>query len=1402
MKRLLLFAAASIYIQFAVAQCVTNVNFNTWVQGGHPGNGNWSVQGGGSTVYQSVNGSPTFYLSPNDLINVHVTGNFRSIDDDNDWMGFVFSFDNPMGATDSFDMWLFDWKQEQQGGASSGKSLCRVDGVIPPGNYTPTFWDHQNSPGFTVIQNTFGSGGWSQGTNHAFELFLTYTRAIIYVDGVLTFDRQDCFKPGRFGFYNYSQSDCIYSNFQYDLFVDFNMTPKICVGDSFDIAFASPCATGSIDYQSATWNFGDGTVIPITNPTLANINTSHVYAAAGTYNVTLTVVDLGGCSASKTHTIQVGAPIMLTPTIIQPLCNGGSNGNINLAATGGFGNYSYTWNSGVVGSSLVGVTAGNYSVSVTDGFCSASALYNVAQPPPLAASVSSTDASCNQNNGTATISITGGTPPYQNVNWVGMAGYTATGLAPGFYIADFTDFNGCSATLQYQGGSSVLQYSATIGSLPCGYTLSASSTNQICGNQNDGTATVTVTGGIQPITINWSNGGSGATITGLAPGNYTYNYSDGNGQNFTGTVTVNPGIPLLAEVSVVGISCAGINDGQALASVTSGGITPYSYAWSGGQPNSPQAVNLPPGNITVTVTDGASCTATATGVVTGLPSLSLTVATGFDSCYNSGTGKAAAVIAGGTPPYTYHWNNFVTDSMNLNLIAGSYTLTVTDNKNCTVTATGVVNGPAPLVYADTIIHVLCKGNSTGLIYLDVNGGTSPYTYTWSPSSLSGNYVQNLAAGIYKFTVTDVYNCTFIGADTILEPDSVFAASSSHTDILCNGANDGTITINVSGGVTPYTYLGNPIAGGTTVLTGMAAGTYAGDVIDSNGCTVALSETITEPGPQGLTLTGTNNPCAGASDGTADADFINPTGAVVYDWTPGGVQPPNLTNLTSGTYIVIATDANGCIQVDSITITEPPAPLMSVDVTDAVCYGGNGSATANPSGGTPPYNYMWSNNAGNMQTITPPAGNYTVSASDALSCNQTASFVINEPSEIILTVQQTNVLCYGDATGDITVSASGGTGSVYIFTWIPNVSSTGLASSLVAGTYNVTVADAANCTVDTFAVITEPAAALSTASQATATQCFGGSDGTIVTTPAGGTAGYTFVWTPNVSNSSSAVGLSAGTYDILISDANNCTLLETVAVTEPTQIAGNAVSVDVTCYQYTDGQIIVNASGGTPSYSYQLSTGAQNATGLFTALATGSYDVTVSDNNNCTITESVIISEPDSVTISVTPDPVTVDLGNLVQLQTITNQSGTLTYAWGPPNGLDCYDCAAPMFGGNYDMVYTVTVTNSSGCTGSYSMKVTVIPNYNVFIPNAFTPNGDGANDVWQIFGNIPGIKQIEVKVFNRWGEKVFETTDINFAWDGNYKGEAMPGVYTYTAKFVWLNNHNDNNYKGTLTLLR
>ncbi len=1399
------------------------------------------------------------------------------------------------------------------------------------------------------------------------------------------------------------------------------------------VPFQDVSTSNAGSVTSWAWSFGDGGTSTLQNPT-------HTYPGIGTYTASLTITDINGCTNTYSHPITINPPISLTPTLNPPPCNGGSNGQVSVSASGGFGaaaglgGYTYSWNGGAVsGPTYIGASAGTYTVSATDGVCTASAQYTLSQPPPLSAVVSHTDASCGLNNGTATITISGGTAPYVNISWAGTYfGSSVSGLAPGLYIADFDDANGCSA---------LLQYSVTIGSLPCGYTFSTSSTPVSCFGGSNGTATLTATGGAPPYNINWSNGGTGPTISGLTAGVYTYNYSNGSGYSTSGSVTVNqPGAAMVADLNAIDMSCANTNDGQAIASVLSGGNAPYNYTWSNGAANNPVASNLSAGPITVTITDAPGCTASASALVTGPPTLSLTISAVNDSCFQSQTGSATANVSGGNAPYLYSWSNISSAQTNLSLGIGSYTVTVTDDKGCTISASTSINEPTAISHSINATNVLCNGSATGTITVLASGGTGAITYTWNPATASGSNPTGLAAGLYQVTIADANNCQQLDSIVITQPASPFTVTTSHTNVTCNGAANGTLTINVSGGTAPYSYLGNNIPAGTTTLPGLVPNTYAGNVTDANNCLVAISETITEPGPQSLTMSSTPTTCNGGNDGTATSNFVNASGAVNYVWsnTQSGAT---ISGLVANTYSVTATDQNACTLSATIAVSQPAAPSMTVAVTDATCFGGNGIAVANPSGGGP-FTYIWSSSAATTQSVNLPAGVYTVSAADASLCNQTATFTINEPSDILITETHTNLDCFGDTDGDIVLTPSGGTGPNYSYAWSPNVSSNNLASLLAAGVYDITVTDQANCTKAITITLIEPAQPLTINIQSSNVSCFGANDGSITLTTSGATApysyswnpnvsatntasnlspalysitvtdlngcslvptvnisepnqpltltpvqtdlscfqsndgiasvnvtggsfpylyvwspgssvtnsasglaagnysvtvtdnngctnsenftlteptaltastthtdvlcngdatgdiqltvsggtvgaGYTYQWNPNVSTTNSVSSLGAGTYNVTVVDANGCTLQQTAVVTEPPLLTVGALPIDASCFGEATGQIAATALGGTPNYTYtatlnnvdfvssqngqfssliagsytvlvvdinnciastttqinepaaltagvattdalcynasngqldvlgmggtagytfDLSNGETNTSGNFTGLAAGAYSVTVTDNNGCSLSDNVVIGEPDSVTVAVNPNPAQVDLGSTIQLNSVTNQSGAHAYSWLPAFGLSCYDCAAPVFDGVYTQQYTVTVTNTDGCSGAYSFDVIVIPDYSIFIPNAFTPNGDGANDTWQLFGNLTAIKQLTIQVFNRIGEKVFETNDINFAWNpnvGGYKGSDLPsGVYVYTAQIVWLDNHSDSAYKGSLTIIR
>lgn len=334
------------------AQCVTNVDFNSWSQAGFTANGNWAVQNGGSQVHQTVNGNPTFYISPFKLICVRISGNFRTENNDDDFMGFVFSFLNPLGQSDNYDGWLFDWKQVTQasGGftGQQGKALNRIKGIIPSSAYSQTFWGHTNTPEFTVAQNDFGGAGWVKDFDHHFELRLTYTHVTIFIDGDSVFDYDDCFLPGYFGFYNYSQADCYYKNFNFEPYINFKvLTPEICLNDTAKFQFVDICQDSSLydfsSFQSMTWDFGDGNTQINNNIHVGNVNTSHRYSQPGTYNIILSVQDYQGCIGRDTQQVVVNA-LPLPSFSVQDVCFGLTSSFVNQTTVFNDSINNVTWN--------------------------------------------------------------------------------------------------------------------------------------------------------------------------------------------------------------------------------------------------------------------------------------------------------------------------------------------------------------------------------------------------------------------------------------------------------------------------------------------------------------------------------------------------------------------------------------------------------------------------------------------------------------------------------------------------------------------------------------------------------------------------------------------------------------------------------------------------------------------------------------------------------------------------------------------------------------------------------------------------------------------------------------------------------------------------------------------------
>jgi hypothetical protein len=696
------------------------------------------------------------------------------------------------------------------------------------------------------------------------------------------------------------------------------------------------------------------------------------------------------------------------------------------------------------------------------------------------------------------------------------------------------------------------------------------------------------------------------------------------------------------------VLCFGNSSGAVDLSVT-GGTAPYAYLWSNGA-TSEDLTNIAAGTYDVTITDGNGCTITSSVTITE-PTAALGATTTQTDvlCFGNSTGAIDLTINGGTAPYAYLWSNGATTEDLAGITAGTYSVTITDANGCTTTASVTIAEPtATLAASTTQTDVLCFGNSTGAVDLSVTGGTAPYTYLWSNGATSED-LNNVAAGTYSVSITDANGCSMTASVTITEPTATLGATTTQTDVLCFGNSTGAVDLSVTGGTAPYTY-GWSNGATTEDLSNVAAGTYSVTITDANGCSMTSSVTIAEPtATLGASTTQTDVLCFGNTTGAVDLSVTGGTAPYTYGWS-NGATTEDLAGITAGTYTVTITDANGCTTTASVTITEPTATLGATTTqTDVLCFGNSsGAVDLSVVGGTAPYTYLWSNGATTEDLSNVAAGTYNVTITDGNGCTITSSVTITEPTATLAaTTTQTDVLCFGNSSGAVDLSVVGGT-APYAYLWSNGATTEDLAG-ITAGTYSVTITDANGCTTTASVTITEPTATLGATTTQTDVLCFGNSTGAIDLTINGGTAPYAYLWS-NGATTEDLAGITAGTYTVTITDANGCSMTTSVTITEPTAtLSATTTQTDVLCFGNSTGAVDLSVTGGTAPYTYLWSNGATSED--LNNVAAGTYSVSITDANGCSMTASVTITEPTATLGATTTQTMCFALATALELLT-------------------------------------------------------------------------------------------------------------------------------------------------------
>ncbi|MFK8036730.1 MAG: gliding motility-associated C-terminal domain-containing protein [Crocinitomicaceae bacterium] len=1079
-----------------------------------------------------------------------------------------------------------------------------------------------------------------------------------------------------------------------------NVTNATCGNTDGQITVNASGGAGNFSY---TWS---------PNPIIGQGTNTVSQLDAGLYQVI--VDDANGCSDSLSTPISSGALEQLLLTGVDVSCSGGNDGIVNVNFACLQPNCSIEWyneNGQVIGNSnmVIGLIAGTYFVELTNGLgCTVIDSITIIDPPQINANLTSTNIFCNGDaSGTATV-VAGGGSGNLLYNWTpnplgGQGTNMATGLIAGTWTVDVSDVNGCNEIF------------STLISEPNAIIINNVQSQDIsCAGVIDGSVSVSASGGTPNLSYEWFNCGSNVLVGsnsfvgGLPPGEYFVVITDGNGCTVSSNcVTIADFTDIIANIETINATCFNDCNGRIVADV-SGGNGIYFYQWKDenmvnivGQTND-SIIDICQGTYYLEVTDGNGCLELFGPIDLTQPNLpwDISVVVSDISCFGDCNGSAAITVnAGNTPPYFYSWNDPLnqTTATGINLCEGLYSVTVSDQSSCDTTVSIQINSADPINTNAIQTNILCADDCNGEVTLMPSGGTGPYSVAWSNGD-NGLVSSNLCAGNVTANLIDNLGCTLDTTFVITEPLSPISVISSFSNITqCNECN-GSATINVLGGTTPYTF------------------------VWSEG---------------GVTGQGTNN----------------------------------VTNLCSGLISVTVTDANGCSIIESFLIEDVNGDIFSLNTADASCFNiCDGTATITPTCTVPNCTQIWYSVAtglalpGSGTTISSLCeGDYIVELTNGAGCISGETFTISSPSEIIIDATVTDITCSGDNDASIVTTISGGSGAGFVYNWVPvppNGNNTPSALNLSSGTYTLNITDGSGCAnQDTYIIKDTTPIVISTVSNNIT--CNGFCNGNITANVTGGYGNYTYQWLnggvpmPGEINSS-LFDLCPGSYTVIVSDGNGCskTLAVPIVISEPSQVSAILSSTDVSCFGLCDGTATVSASGGVGSYIYNWYNSSNNLIGQSTVVASNlcadDYFVVLTDANNCSVTTSfTTIVEPTEIIYTITQQDIDC-FGDC-------NGSANISVMGGVPGPGYIYE-----WKDNLGVIIGANNNISSLCAGSYTIEVV-------------DQNGcsTGVNDV-----NLISPTELVVDLF-------LNNAECNVA-SGSITAQVSGGTQIYS--FEWLDN--------------
>ena len=1157
----------------------------------------------------------------------------------------------------------------------------------------------------------------------------------------------------------------------------------------------------------------------------------------GANNYNLTVTDANGCIASSSMALVNPLAIAASITATNVTCFGSCNGMAAATTTNAIGGVTYFWIGAanpILFQTATGLCAGTYTMFATDqNTCTASAQVIITEPPVLTASITSTGSiTCNGgNNGFAVVSAIGGTPTY-SYTWSGAASANgnsanANSLVAGIYTVTITDALGCVTT----ANTPILQ--------PNPFVPILTFTDPQCNGALDGTANIAYSGGAGTTTFLWEPGlQPGNSVNNLGAGSQSVTITSNGSCISSLTFTLSQPALLTAAISATNSTCNQSN-GQACA-VVGGGTSPLTFQWSNG-PTTLCNNNIPSGSYNFVVTDFNGCTANGFGLVSDIAGPVVTITSYTDvSCFGGSDGAATAAISGGVPTYTVFWSNGATTQTVTNFNLGVKSITVLDASGCIGTASVTILQPAILASAiGSFTNASCFGLTDGGATILTNGGTSPYSYSWTPSAQTNSVMLNVGANTYSCLVTDNNGCTTSSSLSIIEPSALQISNFTLTDISCFGGSNGQISTTLIGGTPGYTYTWIPSQPGNNgIIGGLSSGVYSLTVIDSHACSVNTSFNLIQPTQLVSSYTSSPASC-GAANGSATLTVTGGTPTYTVNWNTFPTQQGlAASNIPAGTnWIASITDSKGCFLNQPVTVSNAiPLSITGFNVTPPSCFGlSNGAISVNYASGSAPYTVSWSNpisqttaSSALTQSVSGVAsGVYTATLTDSFGCSVSSTTVVPQPPNLSILTSANSTICYGQ-TAQLSASASGGIGP-YSYTWTPNIGSGGgphNVSPLGLTSYSVELADVNGC-LATPKIITIDVNPQLSVIGSSATSCH--SVTTIFTptiTSLGNGGPYNYTWSPILGSLSSLMVVgnapivaTTNTYVVVVDDG--CSAPATAVFTLNTNPAPSVTFTASEVQACAPALIYFNATPGAPGgYTYSWLSDNKDFMGntnpvSYNYLNADTTSVTLTITNTLTGCSSsitkpnyIIINKPPVASFYAAPQSASI-LDPTISF--VNTSTGATSYYWdfGDPaalNGSNNSVVFSPSHSYDNVGIYTVHLVAKTlfGCEDIAALQVEILPDFALYIPNTFTPDGNGLNDIFQPKGVGIDEENYQLDIYDRWGVNIFTSTTFIKGWDGTVGGTAniaQQGVYTYriSVKDVQGGSHP---FVGHVTLLK